>query len=61
MITISYSFTDYLDLTPDPYRSLGYNVCSVFTGVPYHYLLGGNAGMEVHAEWKTTIPPEEIW
>jgi RHS repeat-associated protein len=53
VMTITYNLDDVLDLTPQSYRSFWYNLCSLLTGVPYHYALGGNNQMNIYAHWQT--------
>ncbi|MEO8583509.1 MAG: RHS repeat-associated core domain-containing protein [Flavitalea sp.] len=52
---ISYHLSDRLDLSAQPGRSEAYNNISATTGFMYHDVLGGNSGMQVNADWQTTI------
>lgn len=55
-ITISYNFTDTLDLRPSwGNRSIEYNAICCVLGFMYHDVLGGSDELQVKANWKTII------
>jgi RHS repeat-associated protein len=54
-IVISYHLFDTLDLSAQGGRSGAYNTISSGLGFMYHDIVGGNSGMQVTADWQTTI------
>lgn len=54
-IVIGYKLNDTFDLSAQGGRSGAYNKVSEITGFMYHQVAGGNANLQVTANWQTTI------
>ena len=58
-VTMYHSFTDILDLRPNPERSKEYNITTTVLGFFYHDLIGGNDKMTVKASWTSEHPNDK--
>lgn len=54
-ITITYSFSDILDLKPNFGKNIKYNAICVVLGFLYHDILGSSDSLEIKARWTTKI------
>jgi hypothetical protein len=52
---ISYHLSDTFDLSSQGGRSGAYNNISKTTGFLYHSVAGGNSGLQISADWQTTV------
>ena len=57
-VTMFHSFTDILDLRPNPARSKEYNIATTVLGFFYHDIIGGNDKMTVKASWTSEHPSQ---